>query len=147
MASAQSKLEAPETVQPRTGRSIADSFAAFDRNLGKFGELMPLFESIDDTNHKIPHPYFGDMTATEWFAVKIAHEARHLRQIKTLLEKISGTTNEHGLTQIRNMHEHPLKPLFSENWETELNPITEMIIGSAYKVSNVLGCGFLEKVV
>ena len=45
---------------------------------------------------------------------------------------------KHGLTQIRNMHEHPLKPLFSENWETELNPITEMIIGSAYKVSNVL---------
>ena len=70
MASAQSKLEAPETVQPRTGRSIADSFAAFDHNLGKFGELMPLFESIDDTNHKIPHPYFGDMTATEWFAVE-----------------------------------------------------------------------------
>jgi len=91
MASAQSKLEAPETVQPRTGRSIADSFAAFDHNLGKFGELMPLFESIDDTNHKFPHPYFGDMTATEWFAVKIAHEARHLRQIKTLLEKIRET--------------------------------------------------------
>ena len=28
----------------------------------------------------------------------------------------------------------------------ELNPITEKIIGCAYKVSNTLGSGFLEKV-
>ncbi|AFZ12403.1 hypothetical protein Cri9333_1511 [Crinalium epipsammum PCC 9333] len=28
----------------------------------------------------------------------------------------------------------------------ELNQITEMIIGCAFKVSNALGCGFLEKV-
>ena len=28
----------------------------------------------------------------------------------------------------------------------ELNKITEGVIGSAYKVANVLGCGFLEKV-
>jgi hypothetical protein len=37
------------------------------------------------------------------------------------------------------MDDHPLKPLFSEDWEAELNPLTETIIGSAYKVSNVLG--------
>lgn len=30
--------------------------------------------------------------------------------------------------------------------ETEINQITEKIIGSAYKVANELGCGFLEKV-
>jgi uncharacterized damage-inducible protein DinB len=91
MASAQAKLEAPDMVQPNAGRSIADSFAAFDQNLAKFGELKPLFESIDDTGHKFPHPYFGDMTATEWFAVKIAHEARHTRQILALLERIQNT--------------------------------------------------------
>jgi len=28
----------------------------------------------------------------------------------------------------------------------EINKITEIIIGSAYKVANTLGCGFLEKV-
>jgi len=28
----------------------------------------------------------------------------------------------------------------------EINKITEVIIGSAYKVANALGCGFLEKV-
>jgi GxxExxY protein len=30
--------------------------------------------------------------------------------------------------------------------EEELNAMTERIIGCAYKVSNTLGCGFLEKV-
>ena len=34
-----------------------------------------------------------------------------------------------------------------DNWNVEaLNPITEKIIGCCYKVSNTLGCGFLEKV-
>src|SRR5437870_2386259 len=30
--------------------------------------------------------------------------------------------------------------------DDELNGLTERIIGSAFKVANVLGCGFLEKV-
>jgi GxxExxY protein len=30
--------------------------------------------------------------------------------------------------------------------EDELNALTERIIGCAFKVSNTLGCGFLEKV-
>ncbi|MEQ1605063.1 MAG: GxxExxY protein [Pyrinomonadaceae bacterium] len=30
--------------------------------------------------------------------------------------------------------------------ETELNAISEKVIGCAYKVGNALGCGFLEKV-
>lgn len=88
MASAQAKLEAPDIVQPNAGRTIAESLTLLDGNAGKFNELLPLFESIDDTGHKFPHPYFGEMTATEWFAVKIAHEARHTRQIQALVERI-----------------------------------------------------------
>jgi GxxExxY protein len=30
--------------------------------------------------------------------------------------------------------------------EEEINPITEKIIGAAYRVQNKLGCGFMEKV-
>jgi hypothetical protein len=87
-ASAQQKLEAPEVVQPNIGRTIEESLAVLDANAGKFNELLPTFESTDDSGHKFPHPYFGDMTATEWFAVKIAHEARHTNQIIALAEKI-----------------------------------------------------------
>lgn len=40
-----------------------------------------------------------------------------------------------------------LKSLFENNAPSaEINKITEIIIGSAYKVGNALGCGFLEKV-
>ena len=40
-----------------------------------------------------------------------------------------------------------LKSLFeSDGSMNEINKITEIIIGSAYKVANALGCGFLEKV-
>lgn len=90
-ASAETKLEAPDVVQPRTGRSISESLAVMDRNGGKFRELQPLFEGVDDTGNKFPHPYFGEMTATEWFAVKIAHEARHTRQIAALIDRIKRT--------------------------------------------------------
>ncbi len=40
-----------------------------------------------------------------------------------------------------------LKSLFeNDDSKDEINQITEKIIGCAYKVSNELGCGFLEKV-
>lgn len=40
-----------------------------------------------------------------------------------------------------------LKALFEDDdSKDEINRITEKIIGCAYKVSNELGCGFLEKV-
>ncbi len=42
-----------------------------------------------------------------------------------------------------------LKVLFEDEANTEgseLNKISEAIIGCAFKVGNTLGCGFLEKV-
>jgi hypothetical protein len=39
-----------------------------------------------------------------------------------------------------------LKALFEDNLENKINLITEKIIGCSYKVSNELGCGFLEEV-
>jgi len=39
------------------------------------------------------------------------------------------------------------KQLEAKRWdENTLNATTEKVIGAAFKVSNVLGCGFLEKV-
>lgn len=34
----------------------------------------------------------------------------------------------------------------TDNGKSELNGITEAIIGAAFKVGNTMGCGFLEKV-
>jgi hypothetical protein len=60
----------------------------------------------------------------------------------------------HRFTQInadkKKMEENKsnlIKALFEQDdVKDEINLITEKIIGCAYKVSNALGCGFLEKV-
>lgn len=43
-------------------------------------------------------------------------------------------------------HQKPFEALLAPDDFAELNKISETIIGSAYAVSNGLGCGFLEKV-
>ncbi len=81
------KLEAPEIVQPSGSRSIAESLSSLDATQDAFLALKPLFEKYDASSAKFPHPYLGDMTAVEWLAMYGAHEGRHLRQVKRLLER------------------------------------------------------------
>lgn len=82
------KLEAPEIVHPSHGRTLPESLAAMDETRDKLNELRPLFEEYDCNTHKFPHPFFGDMSAAEWLLLVGGHEARHLKQIRTLAEKI-----------------------------------------------------------
>ena len=82
------KLEAPEIVQPSHGKTIAESLAAMDETRGNLKQLRPLFEEYDCNSHKFPHPFFGDLSAGEWLLLVGGHEARHLKQIKHLLEKV-----------------------------------------------------------
>ena len=87
-ASRDIKLEAPERVRPTGTKSIAESLARMDETRQKLEELRPLFESVECSDLKFPHPAFGDLTAHEWLALLGGHEARHLRQIKNVLAKI-----------------------------------------------------------
>ncbi len=82
------KLEAPERVQPTGGVSIAGSFEQMDTNRDALAALHSDFDSYDLSGSKFPHPYFGDLTATEWLVLSGGHEARHTAQIERLLEKI-----------------------------------------------------------
>jgi uncharacterized damage-inducible protein DinB len=79
------KLEAPNRVKPSGNVSIADSVKRLEENRQKLDELKPLFETIDCSEHKFPHPAFGDLTAHEWLALVGGHESRHLEQIKRRL--------------------------------------------------------------
>jgi hypothetical protein len=82
------KVEAPSFVQPSAGKSVTESLAKLDETAESLNEMRPLFESVDGTAFKFPHPFFGDITAQEWLALKGGHEMRHLKQIQRLLEKI-----------------------------------------------------------
>lgn len=82
------KVEAPERVHPSEGKTIAESLAKMDETRIRLNDMQPLFETYDCTTYKFPHPFFGDISAAEWLILLGGHEARHIRQIKNLLEKI-----------------------------------------------------------
>ena len=83
------KLNAPEVVQPSGTRTISDSIAKLDETTEQLEQLREMFESVDGTDHKFPHPFFGDISAQEWLALKGGHEMRHIKQIEKVLEKIN----------------------------------------------------------
>ena len=85
------KLEAPETVRPVNSVPIADSLAKLDELQSHYAALKTKFETIDGIDAKFPHPYFGDMSAQEWLLLSGAHEVRHLKQIRRVLEAIDAS--------------------------------------------------------
>ena len=83
------KFEAPERVRPTGTKSIAESLAKMDETRQKLEDLRPLFESVECSGVTFPHPAFGEMTAHEWLALLGGHEARHIKQIERVLEKLN----------------------------------------------------------
>jgi uncharacterized damage-inducible protein DinB len=82
------KLTAPEFVQPTGEVSIKESISKLNENDAVLSGLRVKFETFDSTAHTFPHPYFGDLSAQEWLALRGGHEARHRRQIIKLLDRI-----------------------------------------------------------
>lgn len=82
------KLEAPEIVHPSGEKTIAESLAKMEENRLAFEELMPAFEAFDSSENKFPHPFFGDLSAAEWLVLSGGHKARHIKQIRRILEKM-----------------------------------------------------------
>jgi hypothetical protein len=82
------KFQAPERVHPSGKLSIAESLAKMDENRVKLEELRPLFETVECSEFKFPHPAFGDLTAHEWLALLGGHEMRHIAQIQKILSQI-----------------------------------------------------------
>lgn len=86
-ASIPRKLQAPERVRPTGNLTVTEALAKMDENRRKLEELRPLFETVDCSEFKFPHPYFGDLTAHEWLALLGGHEARHTKQIERILSQ------------------------------------------------------------
>lgn len=82
------KAEAPERVKPTGSFSIEESTAKLDAANTVFQGLREGFEQLDLSEPTFPHPYFGDLTATEWFALSGLHERRHTEQLIRLRESL-----------------------------------------------------------
>ena len=83
------KVEAPEFVRPTGTKSIAESLARLDQTAERVEQLRELFASVNGTELKFPHPFFGEISAQEWLALKGGHEMRHIKQIEKVLAKIN----------------------------------------------------------
>ena len=83
------KLDAPAMVKPAGGITISESIAKMEETEAKFNDLRPLFDTCDCADFKFPHPYFGDLSASEWLTLAGGHKARHLKQIRNVLAKIA----------------------------------------------------------
>ena len=83
------KLEAPERVHPQGKQTVAESLAKLDESFQTLTKLRPRIESVDASNAKFPHPFFGDLNLYQWLVIADLHERRHLRQIERILaEKV-----------------------------------------------------------
>ena len=79
------KAQAPERVIPTGTLSIAESLAKMDENAKIFEQIRTGLETTDTQKPKFPHPFFGDLSATEWLALVGGHEFRHIDQIEEIL--------------------------------------------------------------
>lgn len=79
------KFEAPDRVRPTGNLTLAEAVEKLEESRQKLYDLKPLFETVECSEQKFPHPAFGDLTAHEWLALAGGHEYRHLEQIKRLL--------------------------------------------------------------
>lgn len=88
------KFEAPERVRPTGNRTIAESLAKMEENRRTMEKLRPLFESVECSDYKFPHPFMGELSAHEWLTLVGGHEARHLAQIERILAQAIRAENE-----------------------------------------------------
>lgn len=80
------KFQAPERIQPHGNQTIEESLAKLSESKSTLRALQPRIEAVDATNTAFPHPAFGNLNLYEWLAFLGLHEARHLQQIKRILE-------------------------------------------------------------
>ncbi|HKR02919.1 MAG TPA: DinB family protein [Pyrinomonadaceae bacterium] len=79
------KYNAPEAVRPSGTVSLADSLANLARSREELRSLRPRIEATSLSVATYPHPAFGPLDFYEWLAFVGHHEARHLRQIESML--------------------------------------------------------------
>jgi uncharacterized damage-inducible protein DinB len=81
------KAVAPERVVPTGMYSVEKSFEKMDETGRLLTHLQKGLETVNTQHFKFPHPFFGDVAATEWLALIGGHELRHIDQIEEILSK------------------------------------------------------------
>jgi hypothetical protein len=87
--STREKYQAPEIVRPSGGVPISKALESLRESRAGLRRLQPRMEATDLSGALYPHPVFGPLNLYQWLAFIGLHEARHLRQIESLVSQPS----------------------------------------------------------
>jgi hypothetical protein len=79
------KYQAPEPVRPGGELPISKTLERLRESRAGLRRLQQRLEATDLSGALYPHPAFGPLNLYQWLAFIGLHEARHLRQIESLI--------------------------------------------------------------
>lgn len=79
------KYQAPEAIRPTGVVPVPELLAWMRESRAALRLLQSRIEATDLARAVYPHPVFGPLNLYQWLAFIGLHEARHLRQIETLM--------------------------------------------------------------
>lgn len=82
------RVEAPERVQPTGNVTVTEALEQMAATRRIFNSIRADLEFYDLSQHTYPHPFLGDLTASEWLILAGGHEHRHTKQIESHIQKI-----------------------------------------------------------
>jgi hypothetical protein len=80
----QQRVPAPDVLEPRSGMSIAQAWAALDRSRQALREAALSGDGLALGTLSSPHPFAGPFNLYQWIAFVGAHEVRHAAQIREI---------------------------------------------------------------
>jgi hypothetical protein len=83
--STKEKYQAPESIRPGGGLPISKTLERLRASRAGLRRLQPRMEATNLSGALYPHPVFGPLNLYQWLAFIGLHEARHLRQIESLI--------------------------------------------------------------
>jgi len=82
------KVQAPDRVQPSGNVSFEESLERLEASREAFVQMRTAMATHDLSGSRFPHPFLGELTASEWLMVAGGHEMRHIKQIERQLAEL-----------------------------------------------------------
>ena len=79
------KVQAPDRVRPADRPDRDTLTASLARSRAKLADVEGLLPSLAECAGRLPHPFLGDLNASEWLRVVRIHSEHHLQIIREII--------------------------------------------------------------
>lgn len=94
LADRSSRIDAPDSMRPRTGVGLDQAHAALDASRVSLVEAIERADGRALGSLSFPHRVFGPLDLYQWLLFVVQHEERHRRQIEELIGNREQTFSE-----------------------------------------------------